>query len=284
MSFSEILNNREVGKQLDILAQNRRIPHAVVLECRDSKLINKVSARIAAAFLCESESDIPCGRCKACNKALRGIHPDVKTLSTGGKQSVGVGEIREMISDCYITANEGIGKVYCIFDKMTTEAQNALLKVLEESPQRVQFIIATEKSTLLLKTVLSRAGLFKLTSDNDDKISAEAFDIAVEIAKAIPESVELPLIAATSGLTKSRDLMKQTLDQLSEFLMEALERKYLGESGGEDYIIRLSNVLKRNSIIKIMDVINKARESNEHNCNLNVLSTWICANIRESKH
>ena len=284
MSFTDLLPDSEVGKQLDVLANSRRLPHALVLESRDSSLSKKVADELAAAFLCEGTAAVPCGKCSACMKVSKGIHPDVTAVSTGGKQSVGVGEIRDVVSDCFIKPNEGRGKFYLISDKMTPEAQNALLKILEEPPQSVMFVIVTEKSTLLLKTVLSRSSLFKLSSGADNKITDEAFNAAVNIVKAIPQNVELPLIAAASGLTKNRELMRQTLDQLSDFFMQALEAKYLGGKDCESYIADLSDMLKKSSLIKLIDVTARAQDMLSHNCNMNLLATWICAGFRESRH
>lgn len=285
MSFAKVLGSGEVCRQLEALSDSRRLPHAVVFESRDFELARNASVELAAAYLCESEGRRPCGICRCCRKIYAGIHPDVKSVeTTGGKQATGVGEIRNMISDCYIKPNEASGKVYMIFDKMTAEAQNALLKILEEPPQNVRFIITTEKSTLLLKTVLSRSVLFKLGEDNDVVRSEEALMMAIDIARAIPESVELPLLAATSGLTKSRELTEQTLNILGEFFTQALEEKYLGERGYKDYITGISRMLKRSSIVSLLDVVKQAQEMLAHNCNMNVLATWFCANIRESRH
>lgn len=285
MSFLNLLGDSEVCRQLTALANSRRLPHAVVLESRDGKLARDTAAEIAAAFLCSSESGgIPCGKCSNCKKVRAGIHPDVYTVVTsGGKQATGVGEIREMIGDCYIKPNEARGKVYFIFDKMTPEAQNALLKILEEPPQNVMFVIAAEKSTLLLKTVLSRSTLFKITGE-DDRISDEADNIAVEIVQAAVQNIELPLIGATSKLIKSRDLTKQTLDRLGELFTMMLEVKFMGESGYPDYIVSAARLLRRSSIVKLTDVVAQAQEMLSHNCNMNVLATWLCANIRESRH
>lgn len=286
VSFAKILGECEAAAQLDLLSDGRRLPHAVIFESRDSELARKAAVELAAAFLCESGGKRPCGVCRACRKVFDGIHPDVYNVeTTGGKQATGVGEIREMISDCYIKPNEGSGKVYFIFDKMTAEAQNALLKILEEPPQNVQFVITTEKSTLLLKTVLSRSTLFKIGDAGErDKLYDEAYDIALEIARAVPQNIELPLLAATSRLLKGRDVTQQTLEILAEFFYQALEEKFVGENGYGEHITGMTKMLRRDSFVKLYDVVSKAQEMLSHNCNMNVLVTWLCANIRESRH
>ena len=284
MSFSSLPIGADVIHQLETLSDSGRIPHAVIFESRDKALAESAAKELAAAFLCESDGMRPCGVCRSCRKVRSGVHPDVYTVvTTGGKQATGVGEIRQMISECYIKPNEARGKVCFIFDKMTVEAQNALLKILEEPPQNVQFVIITEKSTLLLKTVLSRSTLFKLTAPASRTTSDEAFDTAVEIARAVPLNIELPLLGATSALVKNRETTSRVLEILADFFAQALEAKYI-DSDYPDYITEITRMLRKSSIVKLFDVVSQAQEMLSHNCNMNVLATWLCANIRESRH
>ncbi len=284
MSFESVLGRSEVSRQLVSLSESRRLPHAAAFESEDTALAQAAAKELAAAHLCTNDGERPCGVCRNCRKIYDNIHPDVTVLRAVGKQSIGVGEIREMIADCYIMPNEAAGKVYMIFDKMTPEAQNALLKILEEPPGSVSFIITAEQSSQLLKTVISRTTVFKLSPSAAQADSGEALEAAIEIARAIPQNIELPLIGAASSLTKSREFARQVLEYLAEFFTLALEQKYLGESGYEDYITGMARVLRRDSIVKLYDVANTALDMLSHNCNMAVLSTWLCANIRESKH
>lgn len=284
MSFESVLGKGQTAQHLASLTQSNRLPHAAVFQSENITLARSAAKELAAAYLCTSENMRPCGECRSCRKIHDDIHPDVITLKAVGKQSIGVGEIREMISDCYIMPNESHGKVYLIFDKMTPEAQNALLKILEEPPSGVMFVITTEQTSLLLKTVLSRTMMFKLSPTKQIDDGNEAFQAAVEIARAIPQNIELPLLGATSSLMNSREFAKQVLDYLAEFFTLALEQKYLGEDGYEDYIIGIARPLRKSNIVKLYNVANQALEMLSHNCNLTVLSTWVCANIRESKH
>ena len=284
MSFESILGKCEVCRQLTALSDAGRLPHAVVFESSDEKLSRQTALEFAAAALCESDGSRPCGKCSSCRKVRDNIHPDaVSVAASNGRIAVGVGEIRRVISDCYIKPNEARGKVYMIFDKMTPEAQNALLKILEEPPQNVRFVITAEKSTLLLKTVLSRCASFKLTPVKSERDTDKAFAVAVEIARAVPQNIELPLLAATSKLTADRELTRQVLEYLAEFFTLALEQKYI-EGSYDDYITEMSRMLKKSSVVKLSDVISRAREMLSHNCNMNLLATWLCANIRESRH
>ena len=288
MSLKNILGDCEVSRQIESLINSRRLPHAVVIESKDTEIAKNTALEIAKSCVCSSEVIRPCGKCINCLKATEGIHPDIYTVKiTDKKQAVGIGEIRTMISDCFVKPNEAQGKVYLIFDKMTTEAQNALRKILEEPPQNVQFIIVTESSTILLQTVLSRSTIFKV-SDSDtaaDSIKDEKVEeIAVEIAWAIPNNMELPLLIATGKLISDKLLMQKVLERLSEYLSLALEEKYFKTGQYPQYITELSRTLRKRSLIKLLDTVSQAQKMLSQNCNMNLLVTWLCANIRQSRH
>lgn len=286
MSLRDILGDTEIGRQLDKLIASHRLPHAVVLESADSSLGKSAAKELAKACVCTNEVIKPCGQCSNCLKVSENIHPDIYTVEiTDKKQAVGVGEIRNVISDCFIKPNEASCKVYFIFDKMTAEAQNALLKILEEPPQNVQFIIVTESSSILLQTVRSRSAVFKLNrgAANDDNDTA-ANDLACEIAAAIPKNIELPLLLSTGKLAGDKALALKTLEKLEEILNTALEEKYLPSGNAPRYIDDIVRTLRKRSVVKLIDVISKARIMILQNCNMNLLVTWLCASIRRSRH
>ena len=286
MSLKNILGDCEASRQLDSLINSRRLPHAVVIESKDTVLSKKTAQEIAKACVCSNDSFRPCGNCSNCKKAEENIHPDIYTVNiTDNKKAVGVGEIRTMISDCFIKPNESQCKVYLIYDKMTPEAQKALLKILEEPPQNVQFIMTTESSTILLQTVRSRSTLFKLSDEeksgsNDEKV----METAVEIAKAIPNNMELPLLIATGKLADDKAVTQRVLEMLSEFLTLALEEKYCPSGKQPSYIAEISRSLRKRSIVKLIDTVSAAQKMLSQNCNMNLLVTWLCANIRQGRH
>ena len=288
MSLKNILGDCEVCRQIESLINSHRLPHAVVIESKDIELAKNIANEIAKSCVCSGEYLRPCEKCNNCLKASEGIHPDIYTVKiTDKKQAIGVGEIRTMISDCFVKPNEASCKVYLIFDKMTTEAQNALLKILEEPPQNVQFIIVTESSTILLQTVLSRSTVFKVGDSDtaesnikDEKVE----EIAVEIASAIPKNIELPLLIATGKLINDKMLTQKVLERLGEYLSIALEEKYFKSGKYPPYITELSKTLRKRSLIKLLDTVAQAQKMLSQNCNMNLLVTWLCANIRQSRH
>lgn len=288
MSLKNIIGDTDACRQLTSLISSHRLPHAVVLESKNVKMAKSVAKEIAKACVCSSDNLRPCGRCSNCIKATEGIHPDIYTVNiTDKKQAVGVGEIRTMIGDCYIKPNEAPNKVYFIFDKMTTEAQNALLKILEEPPQNVQFILVSESSSILLQTVLSRSTLFKIgevASDEKSEKEKQADELAADIAAAIPKNTELPLLIATGKLVNDKQLTLMVLERLSVILNTALEEKYIPSGNQPQYINDMVRTLRKRSMVKLLDVVSKSQVMLSQNCNMNLLVTWLCANIRQSRH
>ena len=148
--------------------------HAIILS--GSGEATKARAReLAAAFLCESGGGKPCGVCRHCRKVFRGdfpgIHPDVtaverKAASTGKlRREITVDQIRELGVDALVLPNEAAGKVYILpeADAMNISAQNAFLKLLEEPPRFVSFLLCAENPLALLETVRSRCAGERLT-------------------------------------------------------------------------------------------------------------------------
>ncbi len=137
--------------------------HAYLLEGPAG--IGKSSFALAAActLLCAGEQK-PCFACAACRRVLDGLHPDVHSIKPE-KNMLKVDQIREVISTVYETPYEGGAKIYVIhgFHLANEQAQNALLKTLEEPPASVVFFLLAENSLQLLPTVRSRCRKIRLT-------------------------------------------------------------------------------------------------------------------------
>lgn len=124
----------------------------------------KSVARLCAmAAVCRGAHK-PCGECGPCRRILSDTHPDVHTVRPEkGKQSIGVGVLRDVIAEVSVKSFEGTTKVL-IFpeaERMTPAAQNCLLKTLEEPPQDTVFFLITDQPGALLATIVSRCRVIR---------------------------------------------------------------------------------------------------------------------------
>lgn len=137
--------------------------HAYLVE--GPKGIGKTSFALAAActMFCRGANK-PCLACPSCRKVLEGRHPDVHIIKPE-KNLLKVDQVRDVLSTIYETPYEGGAKVYilCDFHLANEQAQNALLKTLEEPPASVVFFLLAENAQMLLPTVRSRCRQIRLT-------------------------------------------------------------------------------------------------------------------------
>lgn len=131
--------------------------HAYLIISSGALAAREYSEALASALMCPSVSPdgVACGVCNACRKINAGTHPDVYKL---GKNKVSVNDVRDMRSQAYLASNESDRKIFILegIDKFNVQSQNALLKVLEEPPQGVVFILTCSSKSSVLPTVLSR--------------------------------------------------------------------------------------------------------------------------------
>lgn len=140
----------------------KRLSHAYMLTGPEGPEREEAARRLAARLLC-SEAKPPCGVCRDCRKALAGIHPDVTVVrrqegEKGAHREILVEQIRAVTADAVLAPNEAERKVYIIAqaDRMNVQAQNALLKALEDPPGHACFILCAQSAEGLLPTVRSR--------------------------------------------------------------------------------------------------------------------------------
>ncbi len=170
----------DFGKQDAVLAnilseiKSGQLPHTFVIEGKDEASRQEAAAICAAALVCECEdkSTLPCGECTACRKIFAKRHPDVTVLSSAGGEQVRVDDVRRVRADAYATPFEADNKIVIFREAQlfNVQSQNALLKILEEPPQRVYFILTCPAANMLLPTVNSRCAKFSLGSLGKEEI------------------------------------------------------------------------------------------------------------------
>lgn len=174
MRFQDIFGHEKAKELLINSVSSNKLSHAYILE--GNYKVGKLSVALAlsALVLCENNKDNvnfdSCGECKACTMIKSGTHPDVRIVTNElyGIQKtskiIAVDTIREMKNEVYTKSYMGGRKFFIIpnSENMNVNAQNSLLKVLEEPPEYTTIILLCENSNALLETILSRAVLIRL--------------------------------------------------------------------------------------------------------------------------
>ena len=159
MKLTNFIGNEKVIDRLSKLMESGRFPHALIIEGEEGIGKKTLAKDIACALVCRG-NDKPCGECAQCKKAIGAIHPDISEyIPAGTANSFHVDTVRNIINDAYVQPNEADYKIYILANAhcMNQNAQNALLKILEEPPKYVVFILTTNSKSALLSTVLSRS-------------------------------------------------------------------------------------------------------------------------------
>ncbi len=127
----------------------------------------------AASLVCNNIKTSPCGTCQACIGAKNCTNPDIIYVEPTDKKVISAEQARQIVTDAYIKPFESQKKVYIINDasKLNEFAQNCLLKVLEEPPEYVVFIIIATTETVLLQTVLSRCTVVRFPAVDKDTVN-----------------------------------------------------------------------------------------------------------------
>ncbi len=162
MELTGFIGNEPLKRTLSGM---ERPSHAVIISGAKGSGRHTLARLLAQAHICTGKG-IPCGVCPNCRKVAEGIHPDVLTLANFVEPSdlekeVRVSTIRDIRSDAQIRPNQAGRKVYLIDQPINQNAQNAMLKLLEEGPAYACFLILTENSAALLETVRSRCALLR---------------------------------------------------------------------------------------------------------------------------
>lgn len=160
-----LIGNEKICSTVTSFVNEKRIPHAVLILGDFGTGKHTLSKYLSKAIVCSGDN-IPCGLCNNCRTADSGNHPDITVISPEeDKKSITVAQVRDLINEAYIMPHSAQKRVFILdpADSMNAQAQNALLKVLEEPPKTVMFILIAENKGAFLDTVISRCAVINLT-------------------------------------------------------------------------------------------------------------------------
>lgn len=157
--FKDIIGQEHIKEYLQNAISRKKIAHAYIIQGERFSGKEFITKVFAAALQCEKQGTEPCGECRSCRQVQSGNQPDIIYLRHERPNSIGVEDVRSQInSDIAIMPYSSPYKIYIINEgeMLTDQAQNALLKTLEEPPAYAVLIILTTNLEALLPTILSR--------------------------------------------------------------------------------------------------------------------------------
>lgn len=284
MNFGKLQLNDEVKQRISSAVDSGMLSHAVLLTGGTQKERKELAVLLAQALFCESSNNKPCLKCINCKKVKSGIHPDITEISgeVGKQRSIKIDTIREIKNKAFIMPNEAPYQIFIIHEAsgMGEEAQNALLKILEEPPSTARFILASRSRDDFRQTILSRVTSFAISEDSGqaagEKENAKASTAAKNILKALSTKNEYNIIVSTGGLEKDKKSFKAALEKMLIMLRNAIVCGYRTiETDSEGIEIDLSRKFTPRQLLAMQEVIKNLLADSDKNANDNLLLTRL---------
>ena len=307
-----IVNNDIAGNMLN---------HAYLLCGQDDVLLNYFAKEFAKHILCDKAG---CGVCSTCGKIEKGFHSDVLVYPKDKKKGLVVEDIAEIVEKAYVQPMEATKKIFILnnFDVSTTQAQNKLLKTLEEPPASSMFIITSTNPSNILNTIKSRSktvnvpllnasvvetfilhnsnlkvrevtpyvsssqgNLTKALKIVNDADFIKIKELCFNIALKLNTSGEI--LRYSSKILEYKDRVQEILDELSLILLDILYVK----SNLPNRVLNTNKVNEysmSNFSVKALTLVHEkileAQNKIKSNCNLNAVVDGFLIGMLEVKH
>ena len=210
--------NESVKKAVTNIISSGRIPHAVLIEGDEGLGKHTLAAYISKSAVCGQEQPF-CDACKNCHLADIFSHPDISYLDREeGKKFISVAQIRTMRAEAFVKPHCAKRRVFIIenADMMNEQSQNALLKVLEEPPENVMFILLAVSRTRLLETIVSRCAVLTLCAPEFSLAKEEV----LKKTGANPEKVSEAVKTAKNNIGRAIKLLSSKKEDKSQIAAE----------------------------------------------------------------
>ena len=171
--FSEIVGHEQIIEHLQNAIEADKVSHAYILNGPDKAGKMMIAKAFAQTLQCEKGGIEPCMECHSCKQAMSGNQPDIIYVRHEKPNTISVDDIRTQINnDIVVKPYSSKRKIYIVdeAEKMNQQAQNALLKTIEEPPAYAVLLLLTTNADTFLPTILSRCVRLNLKAVRDEKI------------------------------------------------------------------------------------------------------------------
>ena len=240
--FKDVVGHRDIIGYIQDAVQQNKVSHAYILNGQRGSGKKMLAKLFATTLQCETGKSEPCNECRSCIQANNGNHPDIITVKHEKPGSISVDDIRSQVNgDIMIKPYSSPYKIYIIpeADLLTVQAQNALLKTIEEPPEYAIIFLLTENADSLLPTIRSRCVMLKLRNIKDKLVK-----------KYLMEQLQIPdyqadLCAAFAQGNIGRAVMLAKSEHFNEIKEEAIQLlKYINEMELSEIVSAIKEINK----------------------------------------
>ena len=252
--FQKVVGHQEIITHLQNAISMNKVSHAYLFGGESGSGKKMMASLFAMTLQCEKHGVEPCMECPSCKKAQSQNHPDIIYVKHEKPNTISIDEIREqLINDVMIKPYSSPYKIYIIDEaqKLTLQAQNALLKTIEEPPAYAVFLLLTENAEMLLPTINSRCVMLKLRNIKDTLIR-----------KYLMENLEIPdykadMCTAFAQGNVGRAIMLANSEHFNEIREEAVQLlKHIHDMELSEIVAAVKNIsVYKLEITDYLDII-----------------------------
>ena len=243
--MEELIGNDKIKKSLQSILKNKTIAHSYLFTGIEGIGKTLFAREFAKALLCEEQQEKPCTKCKSCQAFAENNHPDFMQIQPEGK-AIKIEQIRymqEKIAEKPIQSNR---KIYILkdADTMTKEAQNSLLKTLEEPPTYAIIILIASNESKLLNTIKSRCIILPFQPIEKEELkNYMKAQYAIELSES-----ELSVCAGSLGKAQTMQNLLPQYRQLEEAIQNLEQQSMLDTFKKAEFLYK-----EKENILDLLD-------------------------------
>ncbi len=276
MAFENIIGQQRVIDILSTAIKNDRFPHALLFHGPEGVGKTALALASAKALLCQNDQ-LYCDQCSDCKRINKLSHPDVMLIFPSPKEPkveevltikqsiiddpyfrtqlwakpyILIESIRQLKKTISMKSYENKGRVVILLDvhRLWMNAANSFLKILEEPPGKVTFILITDQPNALLPTIISRCQQVRF-----DPLSWDAIKTALENRKGIdPLQADKISRMSLGNYHRALELIDEDMNEKQELMIDLLRNILMNDL---DLVLKVESILRENDLKKIKDIL-----------------------------